>query len=452
MTTSVKMPVLAGKKITASSGVTTVERSQRFGQVMTKAFQEHDPLTFAVNRAKDARAAAHDEVNAGRAQAPKLTDEHAHCLQKIHSTALEYPCDVTARFVDENGQVCGTDTVSVLAPSMLNSSGRIVPESVITVPQSRFKVPRGCEIVSSEPNDVSFSLTSDGESHVGRTDVRVERSGTRATNTETRPYTVQALPVMVVDGVRFPAKQPWEFTTAIDTSKLSDAREELMRVITAQLAQTMPQVVVTSDSWSDDYSHVTLELSYRPREVRGDVAGLPNTVPGGEVFGLFPAGFRLSDNEADLSEDDVTRVIEASRVLTNEIARQSAAPRKQLGLKELHPHPADRDVVADLLRWCRGTALAKSTTVTHLQTQLTERIGKERCSELLYPKQLRRGDDSAQRLAAVFVRSAEKAIKNNSKSALLSEQATGVTAGIAVYEVDQFSKHYELSVSVMMHK
>lgn len=449
MTMSVKRPVLAGQKIVAPRP-TTAANTQRYGQVMTSAFNSRDPLALARSRARDARNAATDEVNAGRAKAPTVSPEYVERAHSAKSTAVTYPCAVTARFVSPEGELIAEDTLTVSVASVVNASDRVVPAATVDVPISRFKLPRGHSLADPDQAHARFELTSDADKRCGSTAITVVPAPADPSPKPGTDYTVQATPVMVVDGVRFPARSPWEFSARVDSSDMGAVTTVLRGVMETQLRQSMPQVKIVSVAWSDDYATAELDLEHRPQPAGLVVPGNANTLPGGEVLGVFPAGYRPSG--AGLSEADARRVSAVSRVLTEEIARASEPVRRRAGLEPLSAVAVDSRAVGDLVAVCEATAESKSTKPTSLHDRLMVTLGRSRCAELLYPRQRRRGDDSVKRLAGVFVRSAEKALAEGRKSALLSAPATGVTAGIVVYAVDDYSKDYELSVSVLMHR
>ena len=449
MTMSVKRPVLGGTKIAAPRPATTAN-TQRYGEIMEHALNLRDPLLLARNRARDARNAASDEVNAGRATAPTPSEDYTRSAESAQSTALCHPFAVTARFVTARSKLVAEETVTVSVESVVNATGQVVPAPSVAVPITRFKLPRGYDLADPAQSTARFDLPRGETVRRGVAEIQVEEVRNVAHTDRGSAYTVEATPIMVVDGVRFPARKPWEFSARVDSSDMQVVAAALREVMEAQLRQSMPQVKIAGVNWAADYATAEIELEHRPRSFGQARPGSANLLPGGEVLGVFPAGFTPAQGE--LTESNARRVSAVSRALTDEIARASGPVRRRAGLEPLQPVAVGDNEVGLLVAVCEAAARMKSTKPTELHERLFDALGRRRNAELLYPRQRRRGDDSAQRLANVFVRSAETALDEGRKAALLSPTATGVTAGIVVYGVDDYSKDYELSVSVFVHE
>lgn len=444
-TVSVKRPVLAGKKIVPTRSGTR-ENTQRYSDVMNRSMLTTDPLEYARNRARQGRTAATDAVNAGRSVAPQLSGKYVESAQRVQSTAITYPCMVTTRFVTDSGHDAGTETFEVSVPSITDDSGRVVPAKRVDVALSRFRIPRGYDAVGND--SVTCAITSEKSQCKGSATLVVAPS-TPPLDSAGDVHTVQATPVMLVEGVRFPARKPWEFSTRTDSADIQHVRSQLRAVMDVELRQSIPQVKVSDVIWADDHASADVLLEHCPNTTMRAEPGTANTIPGGAVLGAFPAGYRW--HGGTLSERERQWFFEISRALTEEIARSAQSVRAERGLEPLTPYSLDSSNVDAVIAWCERTAQSKSTIMTNEHEQVLNLIGRTRCAEVLYPRRSRRGDDSVRTIADVFVRNAHKAVQRGGKSALLSGRATGVTAGIVVYEVDEFSRTYELSVSVMVH-
>lgn len=444
-TASVKRPVLAGKKI-APARTGTSENTQRYSEVMNRSLLTSDPLEFARNRARQGRSAATDAVNAGRSVAPKVSGQYIASAQRVKSTAITYPCIVETTFITESGQTLATDTFEVSVPSITDDSDQIVPANHVDVALSRFRIPRGYDAVDSDL--VPCSIEEVGGERKGTATI-VVAPATKPSSAVGGVHTVQATPVMLVERVRFPARKPWEFSVRTNTEDAQQIREELRVVMETELRQSIPQVRVSDVIWADGDTRAEVLLEHCPTSPAQAKPGVANKIPGGEVLGVFPAGYRRNSGQA--IDRDSHWVYQISQALTHEIAEAIAPVRAERGLEPLQPFAVNEEEISAVVKWCQQTGESKSTSMTPERERVLTLLGRSRCAEVLYPRGSRRGDDSVRRLAEVFVRSARKAVQSGGKSALLSERATGVTAGIVVHEVDGFSRKYELSASVMVH-
>lgn len=443
---SVKKPVLSGTRVQPTT--TAKQRSNRLTAVVTRAFAQHDPLTFGANRASDARNAAREEVNAGRATEATTPPELAAGIQHARANALTVPCAVTVHWRTTTGAEVGTTTQTVSVATTVDAQANIAPADTVTVPMSRFTPPTHMQVADTDTTTITFTITRTEAGYTGAASVTVtDTTEDTTTNTTGDAHTLTVTPVMVVDTIRFPARQQWTLTT----THAPDLKTHLEKVITQHVHRALPQVHITQFNWSSDYTHADIDLAYLPQPLTPARAGSANLVPGGDVLGVFPAGFRMGDDVSAWSDDDCARVASVSDTLSTAIVAEANQLRQQAGLATLQAVAVDAGLAQDATVWGTVAAENKTTGTTPEQTAFLTRVGRVRCAELLLPRQKRRGDDSVSRLAAVFTRSAQRALDNGGRSALLSPHATGLTAVSVVYSVDNHSLSYETSVSVVLH-
>lgn len=439
---SVKKPVLSGTRVQHTT--TAKQRSNRLTAVVTRAFAQHDPLTFGANRAGDARNAAREEVNAGRATEATIPPELAAGIQHTRAHALTVPCAVTVHWRTPTGAEIGTATQTVSVATTFDAHANIAPADTVTVPMSRFTPPAHMQVADADTTTVTFAITRTEAGYTGTASVTVTDT---TQDTTGDAHTLTVTPVMVVDTIRFPARQQWTLTT----THTPDLQTHLEQVITQHVTRALPQVHITQFNWNNDHTHADIDLAYLPQPLTPARAGSANMVPGGDVLGVYPAGFRMDDDVSAWSEDDRARVASVSDSLSTAIVAEANRVRQQAGLAPLQAVAVDAGMAQDATIWGMVAAEKKTTGATPEQTAFLTRVGRSRCAELLLPRQKRRGDDSVSRLASVFTRSAQQALEQGSKSALLSPHATGLTAVSVVYSVDSHSLSYDTSVSVMIH-